>query len=150
MNPSHVPFTGNATHSPNSPPVQANPATSGPHQPLYIIENNDQKKAIYRDTQRKHYQIQEEFSGCIEQTEQLSRRVYEGTYQLIKMKFTNSAQAIVEEASQNMAPGYGNEQFNAELQRENQEFQDRMEQEAMERDRALEIKMFSTLVQLDA
>ena len=62
------------------------------------------------------------------------------------MKFTNSAQAIVEEASQNMAPGYGNEQFNAELQRENQEFQDRMEQEAMERDRALEIKMFSTLV----
>ena len=66
------------------------------------------------------------------------------------MKFTNSAQAIVEEASRNMAPGYGNEQYNAELQRENQEFQDRMEQEAMERDRALEIKMFSTLVQLDA
>ena len=32
MNPAYVPFTGNATHSPNSPPVQAAPTTPVPHQ----------------------------------------------------------------------------------------------------------------------
>ena len=81
--------------------------------------------------------------GCIEQTELLSRRVYDGTYQLVKMKFTNNAQNIVDEAAQVAQIPPGNEQ-------QYQEFQERMEQEAMERDRALEIKMFSTLVHLDA
>ena len=49
--------------------------------------------------------------GCVDQIDMLSRRVFEGTYQLIQMKFTNAAQGSVEEAAQNQPQPFSAQQY---------------------------------------
>ena len=90
--------------------------------------------------------------GCVDQIDMLSRRVFEGTYQLIQMKFTNAAQGSVEEAAQNQPQPFSAQQYGQDPVQNaaTEDFQDRMERAAMERDRSLEIKMVGTLVHLEA
>ena len=58
MQPQHqVPFTGNATHSPNTPPMQLAPTPTPPHQLHNIMPTQEQKKKHEREFEKKSQQV---------------------------------------------------------------------------------------------
>lgn len=77
------------------------PQLAPPQQLHNVVPHQEQKKKHEREFLQKSAQVEGEMKGCVDQIDMLSRRVFEGTYQLIQMKFTNAAQGSVEEAAQN-------------------------------------------------